>query len=108
MEILVIRPPGDLPGDDIIDPLLSTEAVGVSRGRAELDSRATAKEIVGLQVMYRSNLKTGQLVEIHDALQGISWKGKITAITHRITSAASPSIFTELTIEKPSDFYPIY
>ena len=105
MEIFVYRSPGDRQGPDIIDPLLSTEEVGRSRGRAELDALSTIKEIVTLQVVYRADLKTGQLVLIQDALQGASWKGKITNITHKVSNVKEPSVFTTLIIERPSDFY---
>ena len=104
MEIIVIRPPGDVQGKDIIDPLLATESAGIERGRVELDAQGTIKEIVNLQIVYRTNLKTGQLVEVHDALQGISWKAKITAISHKISKITDPSIFTELTLERPTTF----
>ena len=107
MEIIVIRPPGDIQGEDIIDPLLSTEAAGVSRGQAELDIQGTVKDNVTLQIVYRSNLVTGQLVEVHDALQGVSWKGKLTAISHKISNTEEPSLFTEVSLERPSDFYTV-
>lgn len=104
MEIVVIRAPGNIQGEDIIEPLLSTEQAGVSRGRAELDARSTVMEEVQMDVVYRANLVPGQLVKVVDALQGTAWYGKIKAVQHRINNAASPSVISSLTIEHPTDF----
>ena len=96
--ITVQRGLGVRPGDDIIEPLLGNIAVALSRGRAEIDA-AMDVHPVDLTIAYRSGLQLGQLAEIHDSLQGQSYRGKITGIAHSIDGHA---ITTRLNIERPA------
>ena len=79
IDITVVRDAGDNPGEDIINPLILTEAVAVSRGRNEID-RNSKVTIVTQESKYRSGIKTGHIVQVLDALQGSVWLGKITSV----------------------------
>lgn len=102
MDITVIRGAGDLPGEDIVEPLLATDQAGISRGRAELDFRSVASQEVQLTIKYRSGLKLGNLVEVSGTEEPEIWKGKIKSINHKMDGR---TVVTELTIIRPTDFY---
>lgn len=106
MEVIVTRHPGNKDGPDLIEALLATVPVALSRGRREMDENAHAKADVTLTTLYRSGVRLGQLIEVNDALQGETWYGKITGINHRIgPSDAGLVVLTTLTIRRPTDFY---
>lgn len=106
MEIIVFRPPGDNQGDDIVDPLLSTVAVGLSRGRAELDENSSAHQLNTLTINYRAGLELGQLVEVVDLLLARVWKGKIIGITQQIGSVrGNLFVVSVLDIKYPTELY---
>ena len=86
--IIVVRNAGDLQGEDIVDALLSTVPVQLARGQAELDAHSSTPQSVSLDVVFRTGLELGQLAEVHDAMQGTSYRGKITGISHRINNGA--------------------
>lgn len=101
VDIVVYRNAGLNQGDDIVDRLITSTAVALERGRAELDDRATQKEDVDNTTVLRSGVRLGQLVEINDSLQGRTYRGKITAITHRI---GQTSVKTTISIRREGDF----
>lgn len=105
MEIFVIRFEGDKPGEDIIDALMVTEAVALSRGRAELDRHSTAMQEVNLEIVYKSGIRLGQLAEVHNQLEGYSYVGKIIGIQHSAENIKSPRAVTNLVLERVTDFY---
>ncbi|MBF0153993.1 MAG: hypothetical protein HQL64_09670, partial [Magnetococcales bacterium] len=86
------RGDGAFRGADISDPLLSTDEAKRSRGRAEIDAGEALQE-VSLTCLHRPGLMPGQLVEVHDALMGRSWRGKITSVSH---SAQGNKLITSL------------
>lgn len=96
--IVVFRGAGDRKGQDIIEALLSSTSAKLERGRVEMDENAKPAQSVTLEIVYRTGVRLGQLVEVHDSAQGKSWRGKISAITHRITQT---SHITELTVLRP-------
>lgn len=104
-DIVVIRGLGDREGDDIIDALLSTEAPALSRGRAELDERATAKVTRDITVPYESGIELGQLARVQDPLQGETYSGKIIDIAVVFRGGANPTATMTLTLLVPTDFY---
>jgi hypothetical protein len=65
---------------------------------AEIDA-AMDIQPVELTIAYRSGLRLGQLVEIHDSLLGESFRGKITGIAH---SVENNEVTTWLNIERPA------
>lgn len=96
IDIIVQRGLGDKPGPDISDPLLSTVPAAIARGTYEIDS-AISVYIVSQRSGFRVGVKLGELVEIHDALQGISWRGRIVGITHASRGA---TLWTDIDIER--------
>ena len=100
-DIIVRRFAGDRQGDDIVDGLLSTTAAAQNRGRNELDEQSISKSPIRYQMVHRAGVRLGQLVEVNDSLEGATFRGKITDITHRIQPTAA---VTELTIERVSNF----
>ena len=98
IDIFVQRYAGDIRGDDIVDPLLSELSVALARGRSKLDESALPQQPVELTVRYRPGLRLGQLIEAHDRMQGVSWRGKIAGISHRISNG---QVYTVLETIRP-------
>jgi len=96
VDIVVIRLPGDKKGPDIIDPLLSNAVVAVIRGTADIQDNEPI-DTVALSANYRTGIKTGQILEILDILQGEVWRGKVIGITHHTLLADR---WTDLDIER--------
>ena len=86
------RGDGQFPGEDIAEPLLSGFLAKQSRGRAEIDSGESLQE-VSLTCVFLAGVMPGQLVEIHDALLGASWRGKVVSVNH---SVQNPVVTTAL------------
>lgn len=103
IDIFVIRDPGDKRGPDVIDPLISTIAVALERGRIEID-KASDLQPMSVRALYISGIMLGDIVEIHDAYQGRSWKGKVTGIRHSLQGNV---VFTELDVLRPNEFISI-
>nr|CRH06011.1 Conserved protein of unknown function [Candidatus Magnetococcus massalia] len=80
-EIICQRGEGTFPGESISNPLLTTLEAKLSRGRAEIDAGESLQEIV-LTCLYRSNILPGELVEIHDALLGKSFRAQVIGVSH--------------------------
>ncbi|MBF0420863.1 MAG: hypothetical protein HQL78_11940 [Magnetococcales bacterium] len=73
---------------------MTTDEAKRSRGRAEVDAGEALQEI-SLVCLHRPELMPGQLLEVHDALMGQSWRGKITSVNH---SADGPQLITFLEV----------
>ncbi len=98
--IVVIRGAGDRKGSDIIDPLLYSLEAKLARGAAEMDANAEQQQNVDLTITYRTNLRLGQLVEVQDAVQGETWRGKITGIAHRVQDNTVTTDLSVLRVQK--------
>jgi len=90
------REQGEFPGDDISDPLLTDTQAKLSRGRAIIDAGEALQE-VSLTCLHRPGLLPGQLVEVHDALMGQTWRGKVTSVGH---AAQGPKLITSLELQR--------
>jgi hypothetical protein len=101
VDIIVQRAGGDSPGDDIVDPLTSTVAVALVRGRNALDAQASDKVPVTYTLLPQPGLQLGQLLELHDAQTGQSFKAKLLKIG---LSKALAMGRMEITVERASDF----
>jgi len=98
-EAYVQRGEGTSQGADIVDPLMSTELVLLERGRAEID-KASGLQKVYLTCKYRGGVRTGQLAEVHDSLQGETYYGKIVGVAYRARGA---TVLLEVTLlRKPT------
>ncbi len=99
-DITVIRGEGDWPGQDIVDPLLATDAVALARGQAELNNGNTASE-VNLRIPL-TDVRLGNLIEVNDQVLGI-FRAKCTAVAHKleINEEGQVNCTTELTLRRP-------
>lgn len=97
IDIVVLRGEGDKVGTDIEDPLACTIEVALARGRNELDANSGLQSIA-TSCSLRGTLVPGMLVEVQDALQGETRRGKIKGVRH-IVSAPSVEAITELDLE---------
>ncbi len=93
-EIYCQRGDGAFRGPDISEPLLTSDEAKRSRGRADIDAGESLQE-VSMTCLHRPGFMPGQLVEVHDALMGQFWRGKITSVSH---SAAGPKLVTSLEV----------
>lgn len=97
ISIIVQRGDGDLPGEDIVEPLLSSLAPALSRGQAELDNGTEASS-VSIECRYQVAARPGQLARIVDAEQGAIWLGKVAGVTH---DALPGGAVTRLELRRP-------
>ncbi len=91
-EIIFQRGAGEFEGPSIIEPILTGFLAKQSRARAEIDSGEALQE-VSLTCIFQSTTMPGQLAEIHNAMMGATWRGKITAVRHTIQG---PMVITAL------------
>lgn len=100
MDIVCVRGDGNRPGEDIVEPLLSTIEAALSRGRAELDQGALADQQELETVLM--DLRLGQVIEVDDSTLGI-WRGKLTGLSHTVQfdDAGNLSSSSSFTLRKP-------
>jgi hypothetical protein len=100
IDLLVQRGTGLKRGEDIESPLLTETSIALELGRNILDKNSKHTSVV-LGAIYRPLVHPGELCEVHDAAQGVSWKGKITGVS---ISKANPSssVVLSLKLEKPA------
>lgn len=68
MQITVTRSPANLQGNDIIDPLLTSDQAAVERGRREIDASYPAdREVVSCQCPKHDYIETGSLASVMEA-----------------------------------------
>lgn len=100
-DIIVVRGSGLSQGKDIIDSLLTTVQACQARGMMELDDASGTNPVV-CECVYRDGLRLGQIVEVYDPLIASVQYGKITSITHTVSSGES--ILTRIQLVTPSEF----
>ena len=82
MDIIVRRGVGGKAAPDIIDPLLATVSAGLERGRVEMDKNGTGGMRQELVAVFRPGVERGDIIEVLDYLQGVSWKGVVKGVTN--------------------------
>lgn len=97
MILEVYRGGGEREGTPIIEPLLSDEAL-LQRGIAEMDTHAHAFNQIEMDVVFRSGVRLGQIVEATDPSTASPYRAKVTGIQITVTEAA---IDTRLNLEQP-------
>lgn len=97
-DIFAVRGGGQNRGPDIVDPLLTTIAACMSRGRNTLDQHSMIRQ-AEVTIPFRSGLRLGQLAEVHDVLTGSTWRGKISGI-HYVYGQSD--LLVTLTIQRPT------
>ena len=96
IDVFVSRGSGVRRGPDIIEPMITSLAAALSRGQVEIDRNAYMRS-VQMSANFRPGLKTGQIIEVVDSLQGEAWRGKIVSIDNAIEGA---KMTTRLTVER--------
>lgn len=81
IDIVVVRGDGLRRGADVEDRLLCTVEAAVARGRGECDENSGLQK-VSMSCTMRPDLEPGIIVTVLDALQGETWSGKITSVSH--------------------------
>jgi len=94
VDITVFRNDGTHPGEDIVDGLISTVHVALSRGRAELDAGSLSTEVTITTTIM--DIRCGQLVRVDDGFE--VWVGKCTSVAHRISTDDEGNIDAQSTI----------
>jgi hypothetical protein len=79
VDLYVQRGDGGNEAPHIVDPMLTTVDVALSRGATEIEEYAH-KVLTRLDIVARPGLRRGVVVRVLDSLQGIPWYGKIHAI----------------------------
>lgn len=95
MKIIVSRAPGDRPGPDIIDQLLTSEPAGIARGRREIDHSAAMRSIEQGNCPLLPYMATGSLVHVTEAR--CSYRGKLTLWATTIDISEDGREFTTTT-----------
>nr|WP_321465172.1 hypothetical protein [uncultured Desulfobulbus sp.] len=83
ISILVERLPADRTGDDIVDPLLTSETAALERGRNEIDGQCSDRTLVTVTGPHRRWIQPGRLVRYHGIRS--SWIGLVTRCAITIT-----------------------
>lgn len=96
IDIIVMREPGDLQGEDIVNPLITSELCAVARGTTEIN-RNTLSSLVDMHTVYRTGVMPGQTAETYDAIYGETWRGKVVGVSHTYTKFSKT---TKLSLHK--------
>lgn len=75
ISITVQRQPGDKPGPEITDALITSEVAAVERSRVEIDKACSHRQSHALTGPHRSMIWPGALVEVHGPRQ--TWRGLV-------------------------------
>lgn len=81
VDVVVVRGDGLRRGADIEDRLLCTVEAAIARGRGECDENSGLQKVV-MSCTIRPDLSLGMIVTVMDALQGETWHGKISSVSH--------------------------
>lgn len=84
ISIVVQRPPADNPGQDITDPLITTPAVAIARGTAEIDQACSDRLAVTVSGPATGWVAPGLLAQVEDAELG-TYRGMITSTSLAVT-----------------------
>ena len=100
IDVTVYYGDGSVLAPDLIDPLCSSIAVARLRGEGFL-AEHFGLHSVNLTVTLDISYYPGQLIEVLDGRQGITWYGKIVTVNHAIsTNSETPILETQLGVEK--------
>jgi len=99
IDVMVARLPADKQGQDIQDSLITSIPAALARGQMEIDDHSDLQPLQ-VSILYRSGLKPGILVNVHDAIQGASWPGKVEGVRF---STSGTMLLAVLDIVKPGD-----
>ncbi len=75
ISLTVQRAPGNKQGDDIVDPLLTSDAAAIERGRNAIDATCTDRATFSCSGPHRRWVRPGTVVEYHGHRS--TWRGII-------------------------------
>jgi len=102
MRITVNRNSGDNFKDDITDPLLSSLLALLARGKQEMDAGLGLLP-VQLESIFNSSAQTGQLIQVHDALDASVWKGVVTGVRFTLSDSKPLTMTQGVLRHEPTD-----
>ena len=101
MQITVSRQPADRQGPDIVDELLTTDQVGIARGRREIDYNCSSRTEKACQCPKHDYMPTGSLTKVTESSG--KWPGLVRYWSLTLTVDDNGSRFTadtRLSIER--------
>lgn len=103
INVITQRDDGTSPGDDIINPLISTESVAIAAGTQYLDANHLNKSNIKTNGPLRDWIAPGSLSEVIDS-QAESYKALVTGISIKITKTGNSfTADANLTLEKANE-----
>lgn len=94
--ITVVRGDGLAVAEDIVLTLASNENVMLQHGRNFIDAQEQKRD-VRMDVAYRGDYMKGQLCQVVDTMDGVTWRGQIQGVEHRFSKA---KLITALNVER--------
>jgi len=85
MIIEVYRGAGERRGQPVTEPLLADNAL-IHRGRAEMDAHAHAITRITLSLVFRPEVRLGQLVEMPSLVSASPQRGKVIGVQVEISA----------------------
>lgn len=99
MQITVQRAPANRQGPDVIDDLLTSDVIGVARGRREIDYHCSDRDKTACQCPAHSFIETGYLARITE--ERSIWNGLVRYWSLTLTiDGETYTADTRLTIER--------
>lgn len=101
VSVLVTRGTGDRRGQDVVDALLTSEAVARERGRNLIDAACSRRQFVTLTCPFEGLYEHGTVVEVREAADG-PWRGMLRgqSVAIAVADDGTPTGDTVLTIER--------
>jgi|LGVC01.1.fsa_nt_gb hypothetical protein len=84
INVIVMRDEGNVPAPDIVDALVTTEEVAVSRGTQFIDANHRSKMLAAANSPFTQWIAPGSLLEITDS-EFVAYKALVTDITLSIS-----------------------
>ena len=97
VDVTCVRGAGDLPGPDVVEPILSDPAAAVHRGTAEIDAREPHSLRV-VTVAYSGDVRRGEIVSVDLGDGGDPVRGLVEDIS---ISADAAGVFADLKLRVP-------
>lgn len=105
MRVLVSRGAADnLAPETLVDPLCTTQVVGVEKGKAYLYDEGYHKREYIIELPYRKAIYPSQTMTVHDGAVGESFVGRVAAHGINITQVdGAMSVDSTITVERSDE-----
>lgn len=98
MAVIVSRTPGDKPGPDIVDSILSSDLAQRERGRAEINLHSVDRILESGTLIGTSFIRPGSLVQITSSRE--VFKSKVTTFAFTVTNEGNYDAFSSIESER--------